>query len=365
VRSRYWIDQRGSRAIALKSTFLLWVGFTCITGRVTHGQPSSGELAGYYFLLGLGSAGTALSCITLNIKLFSSKNHGRAVGIPVAFYGLSAFFFVQIKQFYFDPLPSSDDGVLGFMHLIVCYLAFGFLITLVGLYEPGATASHAPGQRAGVQINVNDEEIHSFSSLDVAPFHVPPKVTIPVFLKSVTARYLILVFFIAAGTGLMVIGNVGAVVTALSPSTMAAHERIRIQGTQVSILSIGNALGRILGGVLSDAAARYGTPERPAWRWRAQCFYFSMLFLVLGQGLVSGAVHETQENWIQTLSVATALTGFAYGTIWSISPSVVSEWIPPGSFGSIWYVIRKEIVCMDCTLLNRIAGGAQVAMIGF
>ncbi|KAJ3359936.1 hypothetical protein GGF31_003620 [Allomyces arbusculus] len=329
------IDRYGPRPVAIVGSLMMFFGFLGVSTAVnTEGVMfPAWLLCGLYFFVGSGSSGCTLPSIALNVRAFPAQVRGFAVGVPLSLYGLSAFIFVQIKSAYFDADSSADTAVTGgdlggFLTTITAFLGVGVFLALVAMWdvpleenvvEPIAIAADELG---------SDEEEAVVAATTAAPHKIQG---LGEYLTFRSSQLLIATFFFAAGTGLMIIGNVGAVVLALAPPGHGSDDPgvQKLQGTQVALLSMFNALGRVIAGVGSDfTAARFGVSR--AW-WLLS----SVVIMAIAQAEVPLAV-AAGDTWAFPLGFATAMTGYAYGTLWSLCPSLVAEWVSPVRFGFIW-----------------------------
>jgi len=93
------------------------------------------------------------------------------------------------------------------------------------------------------------------------------------------------------------------------PSTAA-----RWQATQVSTISVTNFLGRIFIGLVSDFSKHtYSLP-------RSYCLTLVSVMFLLSQLVTIGVTS------ISTLWIASLLLGLAYGSVFSLFPTVCLEW---------------------------------------
>lgn len=139
--------------------------------------------------------------------------------------------------------------------------------------------------------------IHSFLSLDL--------------------WLLCFVFFAGTGAGLTLINNLGALTKVLGASADG-------QDVYVILLSVSNCLGRLLVGVFSDAFSK--RISRP---W---IFLYCVLVMICGQITLAFAD-------LNSLYLGVILTGLAYGSFWSIGPSLVADRFGVKNFASLYNVV--------------------------
>lgn len=130
----------------------------------------------------------------------------------------------------------------------------------------------------------------------------------------------------------MVISNVGTIVTSLPPSSSASLASIPsaaiATSTQVRLLSLANTVSRLLVGPIADFVSPIashlpgGTLHYPRKHIISRISFLSgsaiLLFLTFGwMGL---GISSQQELWLLSFG-----TGIAYGTVFTVLPSIVSS----------------------------------------
>ncbi|KAI9216526.1 major facilitator superfamily domain-containing protein [Blastocladiella britannica] len=208
----FLIDRFGPRPVAVTGTVLMFFAFAAIAQGYASGTAPIGAMVLAYGILGLGSASGTLSSIALNVKSFPANVRGFAVGVPVSFYGLSAFLFVQVKQHLFAATP---EGITGFLRFITAFLGLGIVVAVFGMFEVPMMASSEIGGSARrleeslVADDENDDASSSSSSSsssgieDVDDSGTVTDASIVMYLKRSRSWALIAIFFLGAGTGLM------------------------------------------------------------------------------------------------------------------------------------------------------------------
>ncbi|ORZ34741.1 major facilitator superfamily domain-containing protein [Catenaria anguillulae PL171] len=326
-------DLYGPRPVAILSVLTMFLAFSSITYSYYVPAASSFVLCSlYYLILGCGASGIDLASIALNVRSFPTHLRGFAVGVPSSFYGLSAFLFVQVQQAWFVNKENGEGATGRFLVFVCAFLGVCTLVSVLGMWEvPFVEDDH---------VVADDEELHAHRPLivDEVSIQVAPRTPqsdvdpvtevdsgLPQFLTRLRSWLLIVAFFFGCGTGLMVIGNIGAVVLALSPhGSSSADPAIQsAQATQVAVLSVFNCLGRVIAGTGSD---RTGQKSRPWW------LVASMVTMTTACALVSLLPIVD----LALITFSTAIIGYAYGTLWSLSPSIVAEWVDPLKFGGVW-----------------------------
>lgn len=175
-------------------------------------------------------------------------------------------------------------------------------------------------------------------------------------LKDVDFLILFAIMTIISGTGLLVINNIGTmtrtlyeynkkknkgtlleVVLALDLEAMRQGDVQQLQAHQVSAISIGNALGRILMGLMSDLVVnRTGDARNRVF----------LLLLVCLLGLISqgAAAWPNIISDLKKLFGMSIVTGLMYGTLFGLCPVLTFEWFGLRHFSQNWGIISLSPV---------------------
>lgn len=134
--------------------------------------------------------------------------------------------------------------------------------------------------------------------------------------RSLPFWLLLIQFSVGLGTGLAFLNNLGSIVVALGG-------RPGGQVVFVSLFSVANAMGRMLGGVLSEMALRrYGTPRT---------FLLSVVSCLTLVGVVGAALSGEAHDGLYATSL---LAGAAFGAHWGLVPAITSDLFGLQYFGS-------------------------------
>ena len=141
-----------------------------------------------------------------------------------------------------------------------------------------------------------------------------------------------LAMFAGTGPGLMLLSNVAQIAIAragayTSSAQTACHDASyfhTLSSTFTVVCGVGNCIGRVLGGYISDAVH---TPSRPAW------FGLFLLLMAISQ-LVMALV-----GGVATLYATLSLCFLAYGAFWSLMPVLVAELFGERAIGTIYTII--------------------------
>jgi Nodulin-like len=134
-------------------------------------------------------------------------------------------------------------------------------------------------------------------------------------LRDVEFYLVFLAMMAGVGSSVMVINNIAQIVLAASPDAQPS--------AYVATFSIGNCLGRMLFGALSDAlAARL---NRPGW-------------LAVVVGLIGSALLLMLVNDASSLLVTSLYLGTVYGGFWAVGPSTLADLYGPRHFATIYSI---------------------------
>ncbi|KAK0535286.1 hypothetical protein OC834_001579 [Tilletia horrida] len=123
----------------------------------------------------------------------------------------------------------------------------------------------------------------------------------------------------------------------MSPLVLDEHALVQqLQAHQVSAISLGNALGRIIIGLLSDVLVNYTSPPMRVWLLTLVC-----LLAVSSQAL---AAMPNVITTVHRLLIVSSLTGLMYGTLFGISPSLAFEWFGVKHFSQNWGIVSLSPV---------------------
>ena len=159
-------------------------------------------------------------------------------------------------------------------------------------------------------------------------------------LLSVDMLLFCFVLFAGTGAGLTLINNLGALTKALGADKDG-------QDVYVIVLSVSNCIGRLAVGAFSDAFAK--RVSRP-WMLCACVIVMAsaqlvMSFATLGNGL---------------LFVGVGVTGAAYGSFWSLGPSLVADRFGTRCFASL-YNMTSLFTALASYLFSGVMAGAFYA----
>lgn len=141
---------------------------------------------------------------------------------------------------------------------------------------------------------------------------------------------LFIITSLLSGTGVMWINNVGSVAQALLAKGNPDYDDVessRWQSIQVSTVSVMNFAGRICIGVIADF-----TKNRLSLR-RTYCISLVALMFLVSQFMAISIAD------VHDLHKASAMLGFAYGSMFGLFPTITIEWFGIAHFSENWGLV--------------------------
>ncbi|KAJ3072402.1 hypothetical protein HDU98_003684 [Podochytrium sp. JEL0797] len=325
-----------SRLCAVAGILLLSGYLTLALGYTTPTLPTY-VLAFSYLSIGLGSSGIFNSALATTVKNFPPSEHGFRIGLPVSLFGLSAFLFSQLQRLFTDSGTGVVD-IASFLIFVGVTTGGGAILASQLLFD----CSTSLLRRTHHSLNSDSTAVSSDSDSDSQEIIESPTTEhsqlvdirvvyaqkeLPLFIQR-DAWLLFISFILLAGTGLMYINNVGAVVVALSPLNASPSEIQSTQRLHVGILSLCNCAGRIATGMGSDVLINRFKLSRLVGMVTGAVLISLSLLVAMGE-LVPGGEGAA-------LVHVTVLLGLGYGAIFSAAPAIVSRWFGVDRFGANW-----------------------------
>jgi len=287
-------DQFGPRLIATVGGILLGIGF--LTAALT--TFSWGYVLGFGLLVGSGIGFSYSACTPSAVKWFPASRTGMIAGIVVSGFGLSAV--------YAAPLTQGLISLVG-VEKTMLYLGIGFfgvvvlLAQLLRVPPPGYIPAAQPETvGAGPLATPQTGSVREYSPRQA--------------LKTWQFSLLWLMYAVGAGAGLMVISKLSQ----LAKSQVG----LELGFLLVAALALGNGIGRIVIGSLSDLIGRRQT--------LFLCFGVQMvLMLVLTQAAPG--------TWLASdsvMAVLSALIGANFGALLALFPAVTKDFYGLKHFGA-------------------------------
>lgn len=267
-------------------------------------------LSGFGVMLGAGVAFGYAAITPPALKWFPPEKTGLIAGIIVSGIALASVYIAPLSKYLI-----SESGLQATMQYYS--IAFFFVVIIFTFFIVNPPKDYVPVSKK------SDLNTQAYSQVEVTP---------GIFLKTGLFYKLWFIYFIGAGVGLMVFSFI---------NDMVKKGLGEVAFLGVVILAIGNAVGRVVGGALSDKA---GTK-------RTLIYMFSFQLVLM---LVSVFITNSDNNHPAVLLTLSTLIGFAYGTNLAIFPSVTKELYGLKNFG-VNYGIMFAAWGLGGFLLSRVS----------
>ncbi|KAL1925340.1 uncharacterized protein VTP21DRAFT_223 [Calcarisporiella thermophila] len=354
------VDRLGHRRVCVLAAIFLSSGYIAMALTYNAGLATTSFIAMslYFALVGLGSNCAYMASVSAQAKNFSSQHRGIALGVPIGAYGLSAFIWSQIgRVFFFKDGDLDTYAFLFFMGLVTAGINLVNVVGLAKVRTPTATAEEEEGEVSGTNDSANlagqrleegapllqdpatsmegahvtidspnmIEDADSKISIEDRPFFAD--VGMWVFITGLT---------MLSGSGMLYINSIGSIVEALYgkavetgitdlDSLSGNHTVAALTTLHVSLISACSCSGRVLAGIVSDWAKRRGID-------RLWFFILAGCIMTYGQFLAATTIAPGNNS----LLMVTLLIGTAYGTIFTVSPTITTELWGLRNFGRNW-----------------------------
>jgi len=243
-------------------------------------------ILGFGVLTGTGLGFGYASATPPAIKWFPAAKTGLIAGVVVSGFGLASVYIAPLSSYLIHQVGLSASMMIfgGAFIVVVCGLA-QFLVNPPKEFSPEARVDgRTPAKAKG---------------LDFTP---------SAMLRTKSFYLLWFTYFVGAGAGLMIIGNVAGMAQA-SLGDMA--------WVVVALMAVGNAGGRIVAGTLSDKIGRTQT----------------LAIMLCFQSLIMFSLMMVGKEQAIVVVMAAALVGFNYGTNLSLFPSAAKDYYGMKNFG--------------------------------
>lgn len=236
-------------------------------------------------IAGTGIGTVNASTVPPAVKWFPHEKKGMITGIVVAGVGLSSVFYSPLANYLISKVGISKTFI---------YIGVGALILTLIL----AQLLENPPEGFLSQKTISTEKKKDKASNDF---------TWKEMIKTLNFYKLWLMLTFSSSAGLMIIGHVSSI----------AKSQVNWQAgfILVILLSIFNALGRILGGTLSDKIGRVSLMK--------------MVFILQGVNMFLFAKYSN----IGLLAIGVAIAGLCYGAGFSVFPATVTDLYGIKNFG--------------------------------
>jgi OFA family oxalate/formate antiporter-like MFS transporter len=243
-------------------------------------------ILGFGILMGMGLGFGYASATPPAIKWFPPAKTGMIAGIVVAGFGLASVYIAPLGIFLIAKFGLSQSMLIfGVAFLVIVSALAQFLVNPPeGYVHPDAPK--VTKASAAATVNYTPGEM----------------------MKTNTFYKLWVIFCVASGAGLMIIGGVAG---------MAKQGMGDMAWVVVALMAVGNASGRVVAGILSDRIGRTNT----------------LFIMLVFQAVVIFSLLFITPTQVVLLVLAASLIGFNYGTNLSLFPSAIKDFFGLKNFG--------------------------------
>ncbi|BGP01198.1 putative transporter MCH1 [Rhodotorula toruloides] len=368
-------DRRGPGAVSFAAAVLFGVGFGGLAWRYQRGaewngaggQPWEYEWAALslaWFICGCATAASYFGAITSLTKSAPSSHSGLAIGVPCAVFGLSPLFLSAIASFFTTHTATGETldvakylSFLGALLLAVNFIG-GFLIkelpwednldkVIVDAIEPfdddeARVDEPDSGFATSPPRSVADEANERTSLLGKPAVNVDPTTSSQPFTAVLASPCFWLlggVVFLSTGPAEMYMASIGQVLDTLVSNSVAAgattQSALTLAKRHIALLSITNTAWRLVVGAASDYLAAPSDKQAPvsAWRRHVRLVFVgaACALLVAAYGWGGTGLSTPSGLWIITL-----LTACSYGTVFTLTPTLIRSRWAVVDFGRNW-----------------------------
>lgn len=282
-------DRFGPRIVATLGGIMFGAGLVVAGLASPAGNPALFLVGGFGVLSGFGLGFGYAATTPAAVKWFPPRRQGLIVGIVVGGVGLASVYVAPLTTFLLNR-PGLDVAAVfrilgtGFGAAIVIFSQF--LKNPPGGFTPGAAGGAAISKPVRNRAPVNPKSGVDYSWADM--------------MRTPQFYLLWTMFVFGSGAGLMLISFA---------VSMAKGSIADIGFVLVAVLAVGNAGGRLAGGVVSDRIGRTR----------------GMLLVFLAQAGTLGAL-SLMSNTPAVVVACVAAIGFNYGACLSLFPSITADY---------------------------------------
>lgn len=269
-------DKIGPRATCIIGGLLVAGGFVTASLSTNYWM----WILGFGVLVGLGMGFGYSAATPPALRWFPPAKTGLIAGIVVSGFGLAPVYIAPLSNYLLKSF-----GVL--QSMLILGIAFGIIVCAFGMLLSNPPAGYVADPNAKAVAKKSAVEDKTASQI----------------LKTGSFYTLWVCFFIGAGAGLMVIGSA----TGMAKASLGEWAFL-----VVAVMSIGNAAGRIIAGVVSDKIGRANT---------------LVIMLVFQAALMFAAIPVVDGTYSNALVMVLLVTFmvFNYGTNLSLFPSFAKD----------------------------------------
>lgn len=271
---------------------------------------------------------------------------GFATSVPMAAFGLSAFFLSTIGSLVAKGDTNEFLSLLSFVPAAIFICTVYFIRFTPPKYialNRGALELRELDRRLGHGSSASQSSESPYESLHAVETSrhgsTGPDIYGAALLKTPEFWWYFTVMGLLSGVSQMYIYSCGYCVRALvaDPDANAAVVQA-FQSTQVGVISVASFVGRLSSGTLSDYFnSRYNVP-RPT-------FLLASAAMSLGAQVLGLSISDVGALWLVSLA-----TGLAYGICYGLYPTIVSEAFGLNHFSQNWGLLAMAPVPVSYTL---------------
>jgi MFS family permease len=286
-------DLMGPKVTAMIGGVLVGLGLLVISQSTSY----TAWVLGFGVLTGAGIGFGYASATPPALKWFPGGQTGLIAGLVVAGFGLAPVYIAPLASYLV-----SEWGLQSAMLFFAC--AFFIVVSILSQFLKNPPKGYVPEEIAtepkSSQVNNTLDESDKPPVVETASVNMSASKII----KTAEFWKLWMLYFIGAGAGLMVIGSVAG---------MAKQSMGEAAFIVVAIMAVGNASGRIIAGVVSDAMGK--SVALAIFLALQSLNMFLAIFVVSGEGAMAFFI-----------VLSATFIGFNYGTNLALFPAFCKNW---------------------------------------
>ncbi|KAH3680347.1 hypothetical protein WICMUC_000414 [Wickerhamomyces mucosus] len=299
----YLADSHGPVILAVLS-FLFFSPSYWISALYIQKNWSYWVLALSFGFIGLATSSLYFASLLTCAKLYP-KNKGLTISVPVTCYGLSSLIGSQILKLKFLKDLDKDE-----LNLFKVFKFFAWIYLILGgfnwISSSVVTIEKKLILRTDEELSLLDNEIEVNHRLKYLKF-----------LKDPAAYVLLLSILLTIGPSEMYITNMGSIVSQFNPTLSISD--------QVSLHAVSSTFARLSVGGLSDYLFN---------RLNISRVYILLTLMVLG--ILTQVFLQFSDFFSYNFQIISILSGFTYGGLFTLFPTIVLSIWGSELFGSCW-----------------------------
>lgn len=310
----YLADCHGPVLLSIITLLLFAPGYSFAASVIQNGWSF------WYLAISFGFIGCATSALYFTALLSCAKiypkNKGLTISAPVTCYGLSSLIGSQVLKLSFLRKEGELDLYKSFRFFSVLYFFLGLFnwvsASVVTIERDVLLRKHEDGESTPLLADPDEQD--NGDDDDLVPDH---KAKFLKFLKDISTYVLLFSVLLSIGPSEMYITNMGSLVKAISPRSLISD--------QVSIHAVFSTLSRLSLGALSDFLVD---------RYQISRSWLLLSIILLGmvtQFCIASSIFVENQYYI-----ISALSGFSYGGLFTLYPTVIFSIWGSEIFGSAW-----------------------------